>query len=267
MPARATRGRCGRVAVVVAASSARCCSSSSPRGVVVAAYSTLAGDDDSRSDRDERQRRIARDHDRRTAVRRPPTRPRPASTCARARRPTSRRSASSRRAATSPSSAWSRARLVNAPSGPNSQWLKVAGPVAGRLRVVGLRRRRRRPARAEDPGLPGGLTTRSTGQLRSLAPRAATTAPACHPGARPPAGGVHRREVDAAARQRPRDDRVRVPHLARAQLVASPHRGRDRRARRRARAAATAPSSLRRTGLPIAARRSGISPPSQQRTS
>ena len=47
--------------------------------------------------------------------------------------------------------------------------------------------------------------------------RRATTIPAFQPGARPPAGSATVVDVDAAARDQPGCDRVRVPHLARAE--------------------------------------------------
>ena len=52
---------------------------------------------------------------------------------------------------------------------------------------------------------------------------------ACQPGARPPAGGWIGSASMPAAGDHPGDHRVRVPHLARAQLIASPHRGRNLR--------------------------------------
>ena len=58
--------------------------------------------------------------------------------------------------------------------------------------------------------------------------RRATSSPACQPGARPPAGG-NRLGVYPAARDHPGDHRVRVPHLARPEIIATPHRRRDLR--------------------------------------
>ena len=83
---------------------------------------------------------------------------------------------------------------------------------------------------------PSGRSTRSEREpcgavLREnpqTGPRRATSRPASHPGARPLSGG---RSVggEACRCDQPGDHRVRVPPLAGAELVAAPHRRRDRR--------------------------------------
>jgi hypothetical protein len=72
--------------------------------------------------------------------------------------------------------------------------------------------------------------------------------------------------VDPASRDQPGDDRVRVPHLARSELVATPYRRRNVGARSSTRCA-TSGSYARRCGLSTASSMSGMIPPRQQRTS
>src|SRR3954469_1401255 len=81
------------------------------------------------------------------------------------------------------------------------------------------------------------IRTRTGGRLGGfvarIAPEVRTGVPRRHLDSRVPArrsasgGRVYRCDVDPAAREHPRDDRVRVPHLACVELVATPHRGRD----------------------------------------
>ena len=84
------------------------------------------------------------------------------------------------------------------------------------------RRRLRGPA----PGvlLPTGGVLRLTA-VTAIRYRPATTTPAVQPGARPSSGGVSRPTSTPARDEHEGDQRVGVPHVTGAELVASPRRG------------------------------------------
>ena len=143
----------------------------------------------------------------------------------------------------------------------------TAGPSCGSSRNAATAASSSFPADDLEHGLPRADGDREPGNRKPLGrSRRATTMPADHPGARPPAGG----RIDSTSRPlaaTSHDTTEFEFHMSPVPSSSRPQTGLGMRGTRSSSRRATRGSSVRRRGLSTASPRSGMTPSRQQRTS